>query len=572
MIGCDYVIVGGGAAGSVLAARLSEDPGLKVVLIEAGRDVHPKSVPADIASIFPLSSFNPSYTWPGLKVHWRGRSNSPAEPFAQGRIIGGGSTIMGMWALRGVPGDYDAWARDGATGWAWQDVLPFFRKLEADQDFDGDLHGKAGPLPIRRQARQDWSPLAQAMQAAAAKQGFPVVADMNADFRDGYCVLPITRYANHRASAAICYLTAAVRSRPNLRLLTDTTARRLTTEGKRVTGVVAERDDGSAVSLRARRTIVTAGAIYSPALLMRSGIGPGQHLRAVGVEVKLERMGVGRNLQNHPLLPAVAWLKRGGRDAGRGRPPASTYLRWSSNTPGTPPGDVGMYIRSYLVWHALGRHMAMVGPVLMKPQSRGDVRLDDIDPLNAVSVAFKFFDHPGDLGRMMDGFRRTASMLADPALRPVCGDAFVLRHAARLNRYNSLSRMNGVRGWTASVLMDLSPSLGGWMFSRLAEMQPLASLVDDEAGLADFITNNAFGTNHVTGTCRMGRDDDPLAVVDPDGRAIGMDGLFVADASIMPSVPSGNTHLATVMVAEKIAAGLQTRFAAAAEASASRVH
>lgn len=556
MMECDYLIIGGGAAGTVLAGRLSEDPRLRVTLVEAGRDVLPTNVPADIADVFPLSTFNSSYVWPDLKVHWRRRENSPAVSFQQGRILGGGSSIMGMWAVRGMPQDYDDWARGGASGWAWRDVLPYFKMLEADKDFQGNLHGADGPIPIRRQPEAEWSPLAKMMRNIAEEHGYRTVSDMNADFSDGYCVLPITRFENRRASAGLCYLDAAARSRSNLQVLTQTEVCRLTIEGRRATGVIARKGDGSLLEIRAHRTIVTAGAIYSPAILMRSGIGPGDHLRAAGIEVVLDRSGIGKNLQNHPLLPAIAWLTRMGRDAGRGRPPASTYLRWSSNTAGMPAGDLGMYIRSYLVWHALGRHMAMVGPVLMRPVSRGDVRLDLKSPDKAVSVAFNFFDDPRDLDRMIVGFRTAATMLADPALRQVCGQAFMLVNAAKLNRYNELSLSNAFRGRAASTLLDLSPRIGNWLVSRFADMRPLNGFVHDDAALAEFIQGNVTGTNHVTGTCRMGSADDPATVVDPAGNVLGLDALMVADASVMPSVPSGNTHLATVMVAEKISAEL----------------
>lgn len=558
MIECDYLIIGGGAAGAVAAARLSENPGDKVVLAEAGKDVPPENVPADILDIFPLSTFNPDYVWPDLKVHWRGRENSPAVSFQQGRILGGGSAVMGMWAVRGMPDDYDAWSQLGATGWAWEDVLPYFRKIEADQDFAGDLHGGGGPLPIRRQPRDEWSPLARAMEKIAHRHGFRVIEDMNADFGDGYCVLPISRHPDRRASAGLEYLNASTRSRKNLNVLTEATVERIEIDpSRRVVGAKMRLRDGTPMDVRAGHTILTAGAIYSPALLQRSGVGDAERLQAIGLKPVLHRPGVGRNLQNHPLLPAVACLTREGRDARRGRPPASTYLRWSSNLPGMPPGDMGMYVRSYLVWHALGRHMAMVGPVLMRPASRGEVSLDRKDPQGSPSVAFNFFEDERDLQRMKDGFRKAALFLASRDLRPVCGDAFVLTNAAQLNRFNTLSAANAAKAWLVSKLLDIAPPFGKLVVSRFAEMVPVEALVRDDAVLTEFVLENTTGTNHVAGTCRMGRAGDPDAVVDPAGRLLGLDSLTVADASVMPTVPSGNTHLPTVMVAEKIVAGLR---------------
>lgn len=560
MITCDYLIIGGGTAGAVAAARLSENPQNRIVLAEAGADVRPDAVPADIRNVFPLSTFNPSYVWPDLKVHWRGRKNSSAAGFQQGKILGGGSTVMGMWAVRGMPEDYDGWRDAGADGWSWADVLPWFRRIEADVDFDGHMHGDSGPLPIRRQHRSEWSPLALAMQRVANADGLADVADMNAEFGNGHCVLPISRHEDRRASAGLDYLTTAVRARPNLQIMTETMVERLKVEGNRVVGASLRRNrSDSRLVVRAGHTVLTAGAIYSPALLQRSGIGDGEMLSSAGVQTLVDCRGVGKNLQNHPFLPAVAWLKPQGRDAGRGRPPASTYLRWSSGFEGTQAGDMGMYVRSYLVWHALGRHMAMVGPVLMRPASRGSVKFGCTGPEASPSVEFEFFSDRRDLDRMMDGFRRAARYLADPKLRSVCGDAFMLTNASELNKFNAVSAKNAVLAKTASLLLDLSPKLGHLLISRFAEMKPLSSLVADDDTLEQFILSNIGGTNHVAGTCRMGRRDDPLAVVDSNGDSIGIDGLTIADASVMPTVPSGNTHIPTVMVAEKIVAMLGAR-------------
>lgn len=559
MITCDYLIIGGGTAGAVAAARLSENPQNTVILAEAGADVRPDTVPADIRDIFPLSTFNPSYVWPDLKVHWRSRADSPAVGFQQGKILGGGSAVMGMWAVRGMPDDYDSWRDEGADGWSWNDVLPWFRKLESDQDFDGPMHGDNGPLPIRRQDRSEWSRLALAMQGIANADGLPDIADMNADFGDGHCVLPISRHADKRASAGLDYLTAAVRGRPNLQILTGVHAEQLSIEDGRVVGASLRRERADRFSIRAGQTVLAAGAIYTPAILQRSGIGDGNMLSGAGVRTLVDRPGIGKNLQNHPFLPAVAWLTPQGRDAGRGRPPASTYLRWSSGAEGTHAGDMGMYVRSYLVWHALGRHMAMVGPVLMRPASRGSVELKPGDAQASPSVAFEFFSDRRDLDRMMDGMRRAARYLADPKLRSVCGDAFMLTNAAELNKFNAVTTKNAVLAKTASLLMDIAPRLGHLAISRFAEMKPLSDLVADDETLAQFILANIGGTNHVAGTCRMGQRDDPRAVVDSEGRFIGLDGLTIADASIMPTVPSGNTHIPTVMVAEKIVAALRAR-------------
>jgi 5-(hydroxymethyl)furfural/furfural oxidase len=554
----DYLIVGAGAAGSVLASRLTEDPATRVLLVEAGEDLTPGQEPADIRNVFPLAAFNEQYTWPDIRVHWRTQNESPAVPFPQGRLLGGSSSIMGMWALRGVPADYDEWMAAGAAGWGWDDVLPYFCRLESDQDFTGPCHGTDGPVPIRREPRATWSPIAIAVDAEMQRRHWPHIEDLNGDFRDGHCAIANSRYEHSRAAAGICYLTATVRSRPNLKVLTRFMVKRLIARERRIVGVEGQRADGSTETLYARETLLTAGALRTPALLLQSGIGPAEHLRSLNIPVIADRAGVGENLQNHAVIYVCALLNGHGREPPGYRPAAATYLRWTSGVLEGNPADMAMYIRSYLSWHALGRRIASLAPALQKPASRGRIRLDSADPRGPPRIEFNLLSDERDLKRLVSGTRLAIELFATPHLAAICGEPFVLTDASRLMRFNRVSPLNGARAALMAACIDLSPRFGTALLRQLAKMRSASALASNNDVLANFVKEYVTGTGHVCGTCRMGSSNDPLASCDEAGRVRGVQGLRVADASIMPTVPSGNTHIPVIMVAEKLAAAIPT--------------
>ena len=355
----DIAIAGGGSAGAVLAARLSEEAGLRVVLVEAGPGIDPASVPKVLASQYAgRAQFNPDWFWTDLRATFGElTSNQPGTPrgYEQPKVLGGGSSVNGIGANRGQPSDYEEWVDHGAAGWGWDEVLPYFRKLERELVHGGPLHGTDGPLPIQSIPRGEWTGFTRAVAEAVKPEGLGEGIDQNGAWRTG--IIPTSINVDEqgrRASTAVAYLTDAVRRRPNLTVLPMTRVLRVVMEEGRATGlrVVA---GGAERLIRARHVVVSAGAIGSPALLMRSGIGPGGHLQARGIAVVADLPGVGENLQEHPATGVSVFLAPGARGRGasgiisrrwcggrpgwRGRPRGTCIGRSRRGAPGTPWGD-----------------------------------------------------------------------------------------------------------------------------------------------------------------------------------------------------------------------------------------
>ncbi|NJR80599.1 GMC oxidoreductase [Sphingomonas corticis] len=549
----DYVVLGGGTAGCVLAARLSERASDRVLLIEAGMDTPPGSVPADILDVYPLSYANPAYRW-ALKGHARLASDSPERPLYHARVMGGGSSIMGMIMLRGTPTDYDGWADAGAAGWAWEDVLPWFRSLENDLDFDGPMHGSSGPTEIRRHDPARWPPVPKAVAEHLGSRGVPFVADMNADFRDGLGSLPIAGTTRRRATAATAYLTPEVRSRPNLEIVSGSTAEALLWEDGRVVGARVATPAGPR-EFRAREVIVSMGALLTPHFLLGQGIGDPDSLRDWGIAVRAPLRGVGRNLQNHAALTLAMHIKRAGVQRRPERNHNNAMLRFSSGEPGCGPCDMALGIGSRASWHSIAARVAHLSPIVMAPASRGRVSLrpsgtTDAPPL----VEYNLLGDARDERRLSASVGLVAELADMLQSRSLVGRPVPMSRVANAARFAQRTVSNRIATAVLGFVMDAAPRVGEAMVGALGEQgMSWNDLVADPAARDAFVRSNLTPLAHHAGTCRMGSAEDRDAVVDSSGRVHGVPGLRVADASIMPTVPRGNTNLPVLMVAEKLA-------------------
>jgi len=485
----DYLILGGGSAGCVLAARLSEDPDKQVCLIEAGRDISARTMPAAIRSRYPGRAYlDVSNIWRRLTALMGNRASAERR-YEQARILGGGSAINALMTNRGAPADYDEWQTLGAQGWNWENCLPYFRKLETDSDFMGPqhaaLHGSSGPLRIRRTPPERLSPFVRGVMKVLGGRGLAYKPDQNGPWEEGVFVGAIgVSEQGERIPTSVCYLTDEVRRRSNLTIRTHCLVDRVLTKSGRAVGARIIGRDGEVESLMAREVIVCAGAIHSPAILLRSGIGPVDDLISLGIGLVSNRPGVGANLMEHPSIAVSALLTRKGRTAFPDEHHEQAIVRFSSGLQGTVPCDMHGAILSRSGWHSIGYRLGTMFFWVNKSYSRGRLRLASSDPNDEPVVRFDMLSDARDLERLKQALRLGAETLSADALGEERSVVFPSSYSPRVAKVAMPGAFNALQRGVLSLLLDVAGPLRQWLVHRLVTRGvTLKKLLGEEGGL-----------------------------------------------------------------------------------------
>ena len=513
----DYIIVGAGSAGCVLANRLSQDPKTKVLLLEAGGQDTPKEIhmPVAFSKLFKGPCDWAYYTEP--EEHLGNRSLY----WPRGKVLGGSSSLNAMIYIRGHRSNYDHWREMGNPGWGYSDVLEYFKKSEDQENGASEYHGAGGPLRVSN--LRSPNVLSHAFVESAEQAGFGRNPDFNGALQEGFGLYQVTQRDGQRHSAAAAFLAPA-KHRPNLKVRTDVQAFDILFEGRRAALVSFQQGNGSAQERAEREIILCAGAVGSPQLLMLSGVGPADHLRSLDIPVLCDLPGVGANLQDHPAVPVAFECNQPISLAGAET--VTNLLRYLSFKTGpltSNVGEAGGFVKTspsldapdlqyhfapgYFIEHGfqtIKEHAFTFGPTLLQPHSRGRLALRSSNPLDAPSIRANYFADSRDMQRMLEGVKLARSLAA----------------TGPLGKY---------------VKRELLPG-------------PAAK---EDAAVRAHIGRYAETLYHPVGTCKMGTD--AAAVVDSELRVRGVEGLRVVDASVMPTIPGGNTNAPTIMIAEKAA-------------------
>ena len=558
----DTIIVGGGSAGSVMAHRLSAKSASKILLCEAGQDTPPGHEPPEIRDSYSGQAyFDPRFHWTELKVTTQIVSHNnpeadrpPLRKYEQARVLGGGSSINGQMANRGAPTDYAEWVRRGADGWGWDDVLPFFKKVERDLDIHDEWHGKDGRIPVRRIPVEHWTGYATAVGEACKQAGMRFLPDQNGEFVDGYFPVTHSNASEQRVSAAMGYLDAETRKRPNLTISTDTQVKSLLLDGTRCIGVTAM-VAGKETEFRANEVILSSGAIHSPAHLLRAGIGPVGHLNDMGIPVVAALEGVGQRLMDHPSISLSSFVKRGNRTNEHTRRHIQLGIRYSSGLPGIPQGDMFTAVINKSAWHAVGEQIASLLTFINRTYSEtGQVKLASRDARAEPTVEFNLLSDRRDVDRLMFGFRKMAALQMSASIKAVADTPFPASYTDKVRKIGVVNDKNRLLTAVIAKFLDGPQALRRYVIENfVVEGFTFDQVMTDADALEEFVKKNTIGVWHASCTCRMGRADDPMSVTDTQGRVKGVQGLRVVDASVFPIGPCANTNFPTLMVAEKIA-------------------